>query len=69
MTRLKDWREVINQDFPSVGPITDKTVRVIQECASSGRYGRYSAREAMGKIWTDRDYEERRRRVLATPLP
>jgi len=63
---LKDWREVINTDWPEQGPVTQETVRAIQYQAQ--RYGG-TVRESTGRIWTDEAYETRRKRVLSTPLP
>jgi hypothetical protein len=64
--RLKDWREVILEDFPDLGPITYGGVESIQHNARL--YGG-SFRELTGRIWTDAEYEARRARVLSRPLP
>ncbi len=64
--RLKDWREVINEDF-SLVRVTQDTVR---RCVVFAQRGYSSdARVAMGRIYTDAEYESRRERVLNTPLP
>ncbi len=64
--RLKDWREVLTTDLPRGVPVTRKTVEMIRE--QSQRY-RGGMRISTGRIWTDADYEKRRAKVLATPLP
>ena len=64
--RLKDWREVLTADLPGVVPVTRKTVEMVRE--QSRRY-RGGMRISSGRIWTDADYEKRRAKILATPLP
>ncbi len=63
---LEDWQDVIDKDFPEQGPITDETVRAMQEHAQ--RYGG-TMREATGRIFTDESYEQMRKQVLSEPLP
>jgi len=63
---LKKWYEVIEEDFPDFGPVTEETVENTMEM--SRRYGG-PVRFATGRIWTDEAYEKRRERVLSTPLP
>ncbi len=58
---LRDWREVIRLDFSEQGPVTEETIQKIKVYYRR-IYGQdddtaYNARE------------ERRERVLSTPLP
>jgi hypothetical protein len=63
---LKDWQEVIDSRFPAVGPITEETRRqIVRESFAL----RGSVRLTMGRVWTDREYEKRRSKVLGSPLP
>lgn len=64
--RLKDWREVLTADLPGSVPVTRKTVEMV--CEQSRRY-RGGMRISTGRIWTDAEYEKRRAKILATPLP
>lgn len=64
--KLKNWREVLTADLPGGAPVTRKTVEMVRE--HSRRY-RGGMRISTGRIWTDADYEKRRAKVLATPLP
>jgi hypothetical protein len=64
--KLKDWREVLTADLPGGAPVTRKTVEMVRE--HSRRY-RGGMRISTGRIWIDADYEKRRAKVLATPLP
>jgi hypothetical protein len=64
--RLKDWREVIGLDFPEV-EITDATVQNAVQMSQRGY--RTDMRIATGRVWTDKDYETRRAKILSTPLP
>ncbi len=61
-----DWRSFIRKDLPKIGPITKETVQYTLENAARFRG---SVRSSLGRIWTDEDYEERRNRILNTPLP
>lgn len=63
---LKDWRKVLTEDIPGNLTVTTKTVDV---AVSQGRRYRGSMRISTGRIWTDEDYEKRRKKILATPLP
>lgn len=63
---LKDWREVLTEDIPGNLTVTLKTV---EAAVSQGRRYRGSMRISTGRIWTDEDYEKRRKKILATPLP
>jgi hypothetical protein len=60
---LEDAKDIIDIDFPEPGPITDETVRAIQE--HSQNYGGGTVREATGRIFTDEAYEQMRREVLS----
>ncbi len=64
--RLKGWREVISADFPKI-EITQATIKENMMLARRGY--RADMRIATGKVWTDKEYEAYRARVLATPLP
>ena len=66
MARLKDWREVINEDFPRI-EVTEETIRNSVRMAQRGY--RTDVRVAMGRVYTDKEYEARRQRVLSTELP
>jgi len=62
----ENWTDLIDKDWPEVGPITEETRAESQREAV--RY-RGSVRVSTGRIWTDREYKEWRDRVLSTPLP
>jgi hypothetical protein len=66
-TRLKSWQEVIALDFPEQGPVTEETVQEMVRYGQTHYVG--DVRLATGRVWTDKAYEERRERVLSTPLP
>lgn len=68
MLRLKDWREVIFEDFPEIR-ITDRTRTTMRRAAESARYLINNVRIATGRFYTDSEYEARRSRILNTPLP
>ena len=63
---LKTWREVLDCDFPAAEEITSDTVNLTKN--ESHRF-RGSVRVSTGRIWTDKDYAEHRKRILETPLP
>ena len=65
MSLLK-WRDVIKRDFPEMGPITSETKRRI---LLDRRRFRGGVRISTGRIWESAEYEQRRKRVLDTPLP
>lgn len=62
---MTNWIDLIDVDLPDYGPITQKT---IEETQKGGSRSRGSVRVSMGKVWTDKEYEQRRNRVLNTPL-
>ncbi len=64
--KLKDWREVITTDFPKAGLITDRTIGMVK--SESHRF-RGGMRISTSRIWTDKEYEDYRSKVLKTPLP
>ena len=64
--KLRDWSEVINQNFPSI-EVTEKTVKNSVRMAQRGY--RTDARVATRRVYTDAEYEYRRNIVLNTPLP
>ena len=61
-----NWKDLIKKDMPKMGPITDETVDCTLNNASRFRG---SMRVSTGRIWTDKDYDERRKRVLNAKLP
>jgi len=65
MHKLKDWRDVINEDFPKM-EITQETVENVR---MTQRGYRVSARVATGRVYTSAEYEAKRAKILATPLP
>ncbi|MBU1136168.1 MAG: hypothetical protein KJ559_01525 [Nanoarchaeota archaeon] len=66
---IKNLRDVIGVDLPEDIEITERTKQTMVECAQSGRYLIDNVRIATGRIFTDKEYEERRERILSTPLP
>jgi hypothetical protein len=62
----KEFNRLVDEDFPDPGPITDKVREITQK--ESGRF-RGSVRLSLGRFWTDKEYEEYRKKVLNTPLP
>ena len=66
MTRVKHWSQALREDFPERALITESTREALK---GQGKRFRGSVRLAMGRIYTDVEYEERRQRVLATELP
>jgi hypothetical protein len=64
--KIKDWSELIDTDFPPIGPITEKTRE--QTYREASRF-RGSVRISTGRFWTDEEFEEYRRTILNTPLP
>jgi len=64
--KLKNWDEVVFEDIPVPGPVTDEVIRnVISE---SNKY-RGSVRMATGRIWNDEEFQKYRRSTLSQPLP
>jgi len=66
MATARRWTDVLSLDLPERMAATEKTREAILRYAKRFRGG---ARLAMGRIYTDAEYEERRSRVLGTPLP
>ncbi len=64
--KLKDWREVIDLDFPPI-EVTEATRQKMIEYAKRHSVG--DVRLATGRFYTTAEYEARRERVLSTPLP
>jgi len=54
-------------DSSDIGEVTKRDVEDITQVANYGTG--HGAREAMGRVWIDKDYEARRKRVLNTLLP
>lgn len=62
----KNWVDLINQDLPEFGPITEESVKIAED--EPYRF-RGSVRISSGMIWTDSEYDAFRTNVLNTPLP
>ncbi|MEA1950852.1 MAG: hypothetical protein U9N87_05675 [Planctomycetota bacterium] len=62
---LRDWRSVVTKDYPDPGPVTNEAIQANQDDPRL----RGSIRMATGRVWDDEEYEERRNKVLNTPLP
>lgn len=62
----KELLDLLDVDFPSVRPVTEETRKEIVQRAHRFRG---SVRIMSGRIWTDQEFEERRKNVLAKPLP
>ncbi|GMV93132.1 MAG: hypothetical protein AMXMBFR82_29100 [Candidatus Hydrogenedentota bacterium] len=61
-----DWKGLIDVDLPEIGPVTTDVVKKAHGLSDRIRG---SVRLALGLIWTDKDYEEYRNKVLKRPLP
>ena len=61
----RHWKNLIDVDMPQLGPITEQTRR--QAIQYNHRF-RGSVRIALGKFWTDEEYEKYREEQLK-PLP
>lgn len=64
--KLKKWKEVVHLDFPPLR-VTEKLRENMIKYARRHSVG--DARLAMGRFYTDAEYEARRKRILSTPLP
>jgi hypothetical protein len=64
--KMSGWRAVIEKDMPEQPKITEEIRQ--QTIAHSDRF-RGSVRLSTGRFWTDEEYQERRKKVLNTPLP
>lgn len=62
---LKDWKEVIDVDFPEIGPITEKTREITLKYNGSCD----SVRIATGRFYTNEEFEAYKKEVLSRPLP
>jgi len=67
VVRLRDAKDVEEVDLAEVGPVTNDIIKNIVEYASSHYVG--NVRWTMGRIWTEEDYEARKKRVLSKPFP
>lgn len=63
---FKSPEEVFNAELPLPKRITKKAVELSKKLVS--RFGG-NARLATGRIFTDEEYEEWRKKVLSKPLP
>jgi len=64
--KIKKGEEVIDLDLPFY-PITEKTRQKAVDYAMGHPVG--SARAAAGRFYTDKEWKERKARVLSIPLP
>lgn len=62
------WKDVIDRDYPQMPPITPEDIAGIKEAVQVGEI-RGDVRLATGRIWGDKEFEERRRQELEKPLP
>ncbi len=65
--RLKDWREVVFDDWPRICNITKRTIERMVKYAE--RYLVDDMRLATGRVKIDTEYEAWRERTLSRPLP
>lgn len=63
---ITDWRMVIKKDFPEMGEVTSET---LEEIEREGFRYRGGVRISSKRVWTDAEFESRRRKVLSEPLP
>jgi len=56
----------LDKKMPDRGPITKEVINCILNEASRFRGG---VRLSIGRVWTNKEYDERRKRILNTPLP
>jgi hypothetical protein len=63
---MADWRTMIEKDFPEIGEVTSET---LEKIAREGHYYRGGVRISTKRLWTNAEYEERRRKVLSGSLP
>jgi len=62
----KNWVDLIDQDLPEFGSITEESIRVAEQ--EPYRF-RGSVRMSSGMIWTDTEYEIFRENELKKTLP
>lgn len=60
MNRIGPWQDTVNVEFPRPGRITRETIVTTER--ESARF-RGSVRISTGKIYTDAEYEQRRRQT------
>ena len=63
---MRTTRDVLDDESLDDQPVTEAALREIEK--NAGKY-RGSVRLAIGRIYTDQEFEQRRQRVLAQPLP
>lgn len=63
---LRNWNDLVREDYPEMGPVTEETIEKIEQNRHRFRGG---MRISTGRIWKDDEYEKRRRKVLNTQLP
>jgi len=61
-----DWRDFIDVDFPEV-KITEETREATVAYALS--HPTDNVRIAMGRFYTDKEYQDHRQKILSTLLP
>ena len=66
MRLVKDWRTLINVDFPNLKEITEKTR--LYTIKNAHRF-RGSVRVSLGKFSSDSKYKIFRDKILKKPLP
>ncbi|KPK75781.1 MAG: hypothetical protein AMJ79_09735 [Phycisphaerae bacterium SM23_30] len=64
--KLRPWKDMIDVDMPTMGPITEEIRKQTREQAARYRGG---VRVSTGRFWTDAEYKKYRDKVLSTPLP
>ena len=57
---------MIEMDFPEMGEVTTEA---LEEIEREGHHYRGGVRMSTKRVWTDAEYEERRRKVLSDSLP
>jgi len=62
---LKEWQAALDEEYPKVKPVTERTVEAVK---GQRRWLRGSVRLTMGRIVTDAQYDERRKRALSKAL-
>lgn len=65
LAMLKGWQAALDEEYPETKPVTERTVVAAQR---QGRWLRGSVRLTMGRIVTDAQYHERRKRALSKSL-
>lgn len=64
--KLKNWKDVVDLDFPPLR-VTEESREKMIKYAKAHIVG--DVRLAMGRFYTDAEYEARQKKILLTPLP